>query len=61
MPLIPHQESCFPLFTTIHLKKESCGACKENWLMNVLRYAEINPLSPDIHKQILQTDLYTFL
>ena len=29
--------------------------------MNVLPYAEINPLSPDIHKQILQTDLYTFL
>ena len=22
---------------------------------------EFNPLSPNIHKQILQTDLYTFL
>jgi len=39
MPFIPHQGSCFPLFTTIRLKKESCRACKKkNWLMNVLPY-----------------------
>ena len=27
---------------------------------NSLMYQAINPLSPNIHKQILQTDLYTF-
>ena len=35
--------------------EESCG---EHWCVQVR--VNINPLSPNIHKQILQTDLYTF-
>ena len=31
-----------------------------NWI-NCRSFHVLNPLSPNIHKQILQTDLYTFL
>ena len=40
--------------------KSHCFYAKKNAIHSITQYEGINPLSPNIHIQILQTDLYTF-